>query len=76
MFFADFITFKMPAATPIKKKIIVNHGLVSNQLSKINPNVVPSTTDATNSVLIFKALPKDVVFEPMFFVCFFFASFI
>ena len=62
MFFADFITFKIPAATPIKKKLIVNHGLVSNQLSKINPKVVPTTTAATNSVLIFKALPKDAAF--------------
>ena len=60
----------MPAATPIKKKLIVNHGLVSNQLSKINPKVVPTTTAATNSVLIFKALPKDAVFEPLFFICF------
>ena len=76
MFFADFITFKMPVATPIKKKLIVNHGLVPNQLSKINPNVVPTTTAATNSVLIFKALPKDAAFEPLSFIWFFFIFFL
>ena len=52
----------MPAATPIKKKQIVNSGLVSNQLSKIKPIVDPTTTAATSSVLIFKALPKDAAF--------------
>ena len=61
----------MPAATPKIKKLIVNNGLVSNQLSKINPNVEPTTTAATNSVLIFKALPKDAAFEPTIFVLFF-----
>ena len=59
----------MPAATPIKKKQIVNSGLVSNQLSKIKPIVDPTTTAATSSVLIFKALPKDAAFEPMLFFC-------
>ena len=54
----------MPAATPIKKKPIVNSGLVSNQSSKRNPINDPTTTAATNSVLIFKALPKDAAFEP------------
>ena len=53
----------MPAVTPIKKKQIVNSGLVSNQLSKRNPIVDPTNTAATNSVLIFKALPKDAAFE-------------
>ena len=70
-------TFKIPAATPIKKKQIVNNGLVSNQLSKINPIVVPTTTAATNSVLIFNALPKDAAFEPyllLFFLYFFLQS--
>ena len=76
MFLADFTTFKIPAATPIKKKLIVNHGLVSNQLSKINPNVEPTTTAATNSVPIFKALPKDVTFEPLFFIWFFLTFFL
>ena len=57
----------MPAATPIKKKQIINNGLVSNQLSKRNPIVVPTTTEATSSVLIFKALPKDAAFEPTVF---------
>ena len=32
----------MPAAAPKKKKIIINQGLVSNQLSKINPIIVPT----------------------------------
>ena len=59
----------MPAATPIKKKQIVNSGLVSNQLSKIKPIVDPTTTAATSSVLIFKALPKDAAFEPMLSFC-------
>ena len=67
----------MPAATPIKKKQIINNGLVSNQLSKRNPIVDPTNTAATNSVPIFKALPKDAAFEPLFFsspfLIFFFA---
>ncbi len=46
---------------------MVNIGLVSNQLSKRNPIVEPTTTAATNSVLIFKAFPKDAAFEPLFF---------
>ena len=76
IFFADLITFKIPAATPIIKKQIVNNGLVSNQLSKRNPIVDPTTTAATNSVLIFKALPKDAAFDPfLFFSIFFFAIF-
>ena len=58
----------MPAATPIKKKQIINNGLVSNQLSKRIPIVDPTTTAATSSGLIFKALPKDAAFEPTFFV--------
>ena len=57
----------MPAATPIKKKQIINNGLVPNQLSKRNPIVDPTTTAATSSVLILKALPKDAAFEPTFF---------
>tara|TARA_B100000686_G_C16215596_1_gene677631 strand:- start:41 stop:259 length:219 start_codon:yes stop_codon:yes gene_type:complete len=61
----------MPAATPIKKKHIVNNGLVSNQLSKINPIVVPTITAATNSVLIFNAIPKDAALEPPISLCFF-----
>ena len=47
----------MPATTPTKKNIIINHGLVSNQLSKINPIIVPTNTAATNSVLNLKACP-------------------
>ena len=72
MFFADLITFNIPAATPIKKKQIINQGLVPNQLSKIYPNVVPTTTDATNSVLILNALPRDVTFVLSLFFRFFF----
>jgi len=59
---ADLNTFNIPAATPIKKKLIINNGLVPNQLSKRNPIIDPTTTEATNSVLIFKALPKDAAF--------------
>ena len=66
------MTLIIPAATPIIKKIIVNNGLVSNQLSKRNPIVAPTTTAATNSVLIFNALPMDVAFDPLFSDCFFF----
>jgi len=65
--FAALNTFNIPAATPIKKKQIVNSGLVSNQLSKRNPIIAPTKTDATNSVLIFKAFPKDAAFVPSFF---------
>jgi len=65
--FAALNTFSIPAATPIKKKQIVNIGLVPNQLSKRNPVVEPTTTAATNSVLIFKALPKDAAFDPLLF---------
>ena len=65
----------MPAATPIIKKQIVNSGLVSNQPSKRNPIIDPTTTAATNSVLIFKALPKDAAFEPSLFFCVFFIFF-
>jgi hypothetical protein len=53
----------MPATTPIIKKQIVNSGFVPNQLSKRYPIIDPTTTAATNSVLIFKALPKDTAFE-------------
>ena len=67
IFFADLNTFKIPAATPIKNKKIVNNGLVPNQLSKRNPIVEPTTTAATNSVLIFKALPNDAAFVPLLF---------
>ena len=57
----------MPATTPIKKKQIINNGLVPNQLSKRNPIVDPTITAATSSVLILRALPKDAAFEPIFF---------
>jgi hypothetical protein len=53
----------MPAAAPKKKKIIINHGLVSNQLSKINPIFVPTATAATSYVPNLKALPIN---EPLF----------
>ena len=39
--------------------VIINHGLVSNQLSKINPIIVPTTTADTNSVLILNAVPIE-----------------
>ena len=59
MFFADLITFIIPAITPTKKKIIINQGLVSKVLSKINPIIVPTATADTNSALILKAVPID-----------------
>ena len=37
--------------------------------------LIPTTTAATNSVLIFKALPKDAAFEPLCFFWFFFIFF-
>ena len=52
----------MPAAAPAKKNITVNQGLLSNQLSKINPIIEPTKTEATISVLNFRAVPKDEVF--------------
>ena len=52
----------MPAAAPKKKKIIINQGLVSNKVSKINPIIVPTATAATNSVPNLKALPIN---EPL-----------
>ena len=52
-----------PAAVPKKKKVIINQGLVSNQLSKINPIIVPTATAATSSVPNLKALPIN---EPFF----------
>ena len=59
MFFADLITFVMPATTPTKKNIIINQGLVSKVLSKINPIIVPTATAETSSVLSLKAAPID-----------------
>ena len=50
----------MPATDPKKKKIIINQGLVSNQLSKINPIIVPTATAATNSVPSLNANPNKV----------------
>ena len=58
MFFADLTTLRIPAITPTKKNTNINHGLVPNQLSKINPIIVPTTTAATISVLILKAIPS------------------
>ena len=52
----------MPAVAPAKKNITVNQGLLSNQLSKINPIIEPTKTAATISVLNFRAAPKDEVF--------------
>ena len=59
MFFADLITFAIPATTPTKKNIIINQGLVSKVLSKTNPIIVPTATADTNSVLNLKAVPID-----------------
>ena len=73
------MTFKMPAAAPAKKNITVNQGLLSNQLSKINPIIEPTKTAATISVLNFRAVPKDEVFFLLlvneFLLAFFFAIF-
>ena len=57
MFFADLITFVIPATTPTKKNIKINQGLVPKVLSKINPIIVPTATAETNSVLSLKAVP-------------------
>ena len=59
MFFADLITLVIPATTPTKKNININHGLVPKVLSKINPIIVPTATAATNSVLNLKAVPIE-----------------
>ena len=61
MFFADLITFIIPATTPTKKKININQGLVPKVLSKINPIIVPTATADTNSVLILNAVPMEDV---------------
>ena len=66
----------MPATTPTKKNIIINHGLVSNQVSKINPIIVPTNTAETSSVLSLKALPKfDCAGGTFYQVIFFFLQF-
>ena len=62
IFFADLTTFNIPATTPTKKNIKINQGLVPNQLSKINPIIVPTATAATSSVPSLKALPKKTPF--------------
>ena len=54
----------IPAITPTKKNININHGLVPKVLSKINPIIVPTATAATNSVLNLKAVPMG---EELFF---------
>ena len=66
---ADLITFVIPAITPTKKKIKINHGLVPKVLSKINPIIVPTATEDTSSVLSLKAEPIGDEF------CFLFSSF-
>ena len=51
----------------IKKNIIINHGLVSNQLSTINPIIVPTKTAATSSVPNLRANPiEDEVYTKLF----------
>ena len=59
MFFADLKTFTIPAITPTKKNININHGLVPKVWSKINPIIVPTATADTNSVLNLKAVPIE-----------------
>ena len=73
MFFADLKTFAIPAITPTKKNININHGLVPKVLSKINPIIVPTATAATNSVLNLKAAPIDEEFS-LLSIEFFFKS--
>ena len=65
---AALVIFSIPAADPIKKNTIINQGLVPNQLSKINPIIVPTVTAATNSVPNLKAKP----FFPFIFSLFMF----
>ena len=67
MFFADLITFSIPAITHTKKNVKINHGLVPNHVSKINPIILPTSTAATSSVLILKATPSKDVFLSLFF---------
>merc|ERR1711965_1256983 len=57
IFFADLITLVIPATTPTKKNIKINHGLVPKVLSKINPIIVPTATADISSVLSLKAVP-------------------
>ena len=57
IFFADLITFVIPATTPTKKNININQGLVPKVLSKINPIIVPTATAETSSVLNLNAVP-------------------
>ena len=79
MFFADLITFIIPAITPTKKNIIINQGLVPKVVSKINPIIVPTATAETNSVLSLKAAPIEeelrLLLAKSFFNSFYFAIF-
>ena len=56
----------IPAITPTKKNIKINHGLVPKGLSKRNPIIVPTATADTSSVLSLKAVP--IVDGSFFFV--------
>ena len=66
----------IPATTPPKKNIKINHGLVPKVWSKINPIIVPTATADTSSVLSLKAVPigdglefllAETLFEIFFF---------
>ena len=69
------MTFNIPATAPKKKKIIINHGLVPNQLSKINPIIVPTPTAAINSVPGLIHSPKEPLFSLSGFICLFIFDF-
>src|SRR5210317_109439 len=57
--------FIIPAIEPKKKNNIINQGLVSNQLSKINPIIVPTRTAETSSVPNLKAFPINEAFSAL-----------
>ena len=61
-FLCSLKTFNIPATEPKRKKIIINIGLVPNQLSKINPIIVPTATAATSSVPSLNAFPRKIPF--------------
>ena len=61
-FLCGFKNIHNSSCSPKKKKTIINIGLVPNQLSKINPIIVPTATAATSSVPSLKAFPRKIPF--------------
>ena len=52
----------MPATIPTNNRIIKKIGLVPNHLSMYQPIKIATNTAATNSVLILKADPIELLF--------------